>query len=146
MRRGQLDDAETWFKRAIELYHKAQDVLAEGNSLDSLGDLCMRRDQLDDAETLFKHAIELYHKAQSILSEANGLWSLGDLHMQQEQLDEAETSFKRAIELYRQAQNLGGEGTAARLYRNCKCNGLKVSLALHENRICLPCRRNKETG
>jgi len=107
-RLGKLDEAETHYKEAIELFRREQDNLGLANTCRSMGDLESRLGKPDEAETHYKEAMELYRQERSNLGLANAIQSLGDLESRLGKPDEAEAHYKEAMELYRQERsNLG---------------------------------------
>ncbi|MBL8634562.1 MAG: tetratricopeptide repeat protein [Myxococcales bacterium] len=84
---GDLDGAQTDFRKAIELDEKF------GPAHNALGHLLLRRDNVDDAQKQFARYVELHPK------EANALDSQAILHLRKGDLGLAVESARKAIEL-----------------------------------------------
>ena len=105
---GSIDDAQSHYQEAIQLYRQERDNLGLANALLSLGDLESRLGQIDDAQSHYQEAIQLYPQERGNLGLANALRSLGDLESHLGHIDDAQSHYQEAIQLYRQERdNLG---------------------------------------
>ncbi|KAN0127677.1 hypothetical protein V8E53_014517, partial [Lactarius tabidus] len=62
---GKLKEAESSFKKALELSTMAKNSHAQGLALSELGHLYMTRGQLHDAKEMLEKAIESHRKAHN---------------------------------------------------------------------------------
>ena len=90
-RLGKVEEAESQYKEAEELYRKEKADLGLANTLQSRGDLLSRLGKVEEAESQYKEAEELYRKEKDDLGLANTL--------------KAESQYKEAEELYRKEKD-----------------------------------------
>jgi len=90
----ELDKAETWFRKAIELWPNCYEAYYE------LGVLYGVRHKFSEAEEIFKKAMEFEPKNTELYFE------LGWIYRQQNKFSEAEEIFKKALEVAPSAQIL----------------------------------------
>jgi tetratricopeptide (TPR) repeat protein len=73
---GNLNEAESSFKKALELHAMANDGLGQGKDYSGLGRIHIQRGQLHDAKAMFEKAIYLAKKAQDSAAEEEGIMYL----------------------------------------------------------------------
>ncbi|KAF7377521.1 Tetratricopeptide repeat protein 28 [Mycena sanguinolenta] len=106
---GKIEEAERFFKRALELHTARGDFLGEAYDLLDLGKLFMRRGQLNDAEKAVSSALYLLRQVHNVLGEAHAMRRLGRVYMRQNRFEEAEASLWGAVKLHRQTKCVLGE-------------------------------------
>ena len=64
LQQDKLEEAQSSFEQALELYQAAHSVLGEENSLQKLGKLHLKNGNLTQAEEYLNAALRLHHQSQ----------------------------------------------------------------------------------
>jgi tetratricopeptide (TPR) repeat protein len=108
-RTGNLEEAQTRYEKALEIYQHIDVKLWEANALWALGNLSMRFGNFEEAQTQYEKALEIYQHIKRTLGEANTYMHLGDLAMWRNNFEEAQTQYEKALKLYQHIKRTLGE-------------------------------------
>jgi tetratricopeptide (TPR) repeat protein len=97
--RGQLDDADRWHQRSLEIRETLGDRLGVAGSYKLLGGVAQDRGQLDDAERYYRRSLEIDEALGNRLGMASSYHDLGIVAQRCGQLDDAERYYRRSLEI-----------------------------------------------
>lgn len=107
---GELDKAETIFKRNLALRRKMGDRAGEGRALSSLGQITQSQGKLEQAEEYFQEALAISRETQDRQGEGANLTYLGQIAQARGRITEAEKHFQAALDILRKVADRRGEG------------------------------------
>lgn len=100
----QWEQAETFYRQALEIAKEFQDGRAQGAITVQLADVALGREDLEQARQLLMQAIEHLTVAQDTIMLATVWERLGTLAWRGSDLNEAERCFKQALDLAQKAE------------------------------------------
>jgi tetratricopeptide (TPR) repeat protein len=116
------DEAEGYYRQALNLCRAVAHRLGEAHALHGLGDGALAQNHYNEAIGYQRQALELYKALAYQLGEAHTLHGLGDIARVQDRYNEAVDYYGQALDLYKavddqtgQADALQGLGGVARL-------------------------------
>lgn len=109
---GDYAEAETLFKRALDLYQQLTNKHSQASILMSLGDLSLQQRRITDAIDSFDAALEKYRVINSASGQFDTLLSLSDAAKTSGRYEEAFSYLKQTLELARKDEGLLLEATA----------------------------------
>ena len=112
-RRNRLDEAEDWYRKALEIRERLGLERDATSDYHQLGILAEKRAQFDAAEEWYRKALEIRERLGLERDAASDYHQLGIIAQERNQLDEAEGWCRKALEIY---DRLGLEGDAADEY------------------------------
>ncbi len=107
-RLGELDGAERWAARALELALKRLDTPTELRSVHLQGAIAWQRGALEESERHFQRVLELARTLRDVAAEARAFNNLGILQNLRGDPQEALATYQLALAAYQQAGNLRG--------------------------------------
>jgi tetratricopeptide (TPR) repeat protein len=107
---GDVDTAEPWFRRGLELAREAADEPRIAWALHGLGNVAMERGDLDEARALFAESLELFERLGEHGPAGGRLTYLAELAFAEGDTAAARSLFERAVEQYRLAGDVAGIG------------------------------------
>ncbi len=96
--RGRLEEAESWYKRALAIEEALGDQLGMVASYGQLGILAQDRGRLEEAEGWLKRALAISEFLRNQPHMAMSYHQLGMVAQDRGRLEEAESWYKRALE------------------------------------------------
>jgi tetratricopeptide (TPR) repeat protein len=96
-RRGDLDEAERLYRRALEISDRLDDHPGIASGYHQLGILAQTRGDLDEAERLYRRALEISERRDDESRLATTYHQLGVLAHARGDLDEAERLYRQAL-------------------------------------------------
>jgi len=112
-RRGDLDQAEDWYKKSLEIEEALGNRPGMANSYGQLGILAQRRGDLDQAEDWYKKSLEIEEALGNRPGMANSYGQLGILAQRRGDLDQAEDWYKKSLKI---SEALGNRTGLAKTY------------------------------
>jgi len=97
--RQQFDEAETWYRKALEIYERLGLERYAASDYHQLGIIAQERQQFDEAETWYRKALEIYERLGLERYAASDYHQLGMIAEERQQFDEAETWYRKALEI-----------------------------------------------
>jgi tetratricopeptide (TPR) repeat protein len=107
---GQLDEASTYIRQAIEIDRDVGDRHGEGVDLRSLGQIALARGHLEEAASYVTEALAIHQEGEMRREQGVDLSSLGQIALARGHLEEADGYFQQSLALRRVAQDRRGEG------------------------------------
>jgi tetratricopeptide (TPR) repeat protein len=111
----ELDDAEKYFKDALDLYTDLHNPRGQAAALANLGTVYGRRrsrDDLDKAEDYFEQALEIDRQIGNPLGQAEGLVNLGTLYAEKGEPEKAEYHLKKGLQIVQRVGSRLGQAKA----------------------------------
>ncbi|WP_321339464.1 tetratricopeptide repeat protein [uncultured Cohaesibacter sp.] len=97
--RGDLDAAETWYKKSLEIREALGNRPGMASSYHQLGRVAQDRGNLDTAETWYKKSLEIREALGNRPGMASSYHQLGIVAQHGGDLDAAETWYKKALDI-----------------------------------------------
>jgi len=94
-----LDEAERWYRKALELGRKPRDRRAEGLALRRLGRVAVERGEFERAARLYREGYEVAVAARDTAGAVVACQGMGNAHVYQGMWEEAERWYARGLEL-----------------------------------------------
>jgi tetratricopeptide (TPR) repeat protein len=113
--RGDLDQAETMFKKSLDISEELGNKLWMANQYGNLGNLYYTKDDLDKAETMYLKSIKIEEALGHEEGRAVDYCNLGSLHYIRGNLKQAEVMYQKSLEIYKA---LGRKEGMASVYGN----------------------------
>ncbi len=107
-RRGDLDDAEMMYRKALEIDEKLGRVEGMANAYGNLGTILQTRGDLDEAEKMHWRGLEIDEKLGRLEGMASTYCNLGNMFRTRGELDEAEKMYRKALEIEEKLGRLEG--------------------------------------
>lgn len=101
--RGNLVEAEGYFRDALALNERNVDPLYQAADLTDLGAIMEEKGQLADAEILLRRAMDIYRTAGNRNGEASVLLRMGSLAATRNLTDDAAGSYAEAVAIFEEA-------------------------------------------
>jgi len=98
--RGQWDQAEEWYRKALEIYERLGLERDATSTYHQLGIIFQERGQWDLAEEWYRKALEIYERLGLERDAASDYHRLGNVACLRGQLDQAEEWYCKALEIY----------------------------------------------
>jgi tetratricopeptide (TPR) repeat protein len=111
--REQLDGAEAWYRRAVEILERLGLERDAATDYHRLGIIAQKRGQLDPAEAWYRRALEIFERLGLERDAAADYHQLGMIAEERGELDRAEAWTRQALEI---EERLGLERDAATEY------------------------------
>ncbi|KAI0288101.1 hypothetical protein B0F90DRAFT_1820622 [Multifurca ochricompacta] len=109
-----LNEAETTYKKALEIFQANQNISGQGSVHYGLGKIYLLLGKLIDAEASYQKALGFHINAGDIIGQGNDHQGLGDTYLRMDKLAEAEVSYKKALEFQKMANHIMNQGNAHR--------------------------------
>ena len=107
---GQLDEAERYLRRALEIDREVQDRRGEGVDLTDLGQIARARGRLDEAAEYFQQGLAIDREVRDRRGEGVDLSQLGQIALARGRLDEAAEYFQQSLAIRSEVRDRQGEG------------------------------------
>jgi tetratricopeptide (TPR) repeat protein len=101
-----FDEAEKWYRQALEIDQRLEDEQGIGSTLHNLGAIAQVRHDFDEAEKWYRQALSVWEKFGEVREKATTLRTLGALALERRDFDEAERWHYQSLEIDR---HLGDE-------------------------------------
>ena len=99
-RRGQLDDAEDWYRKALAVKEELGDRSAILSDYHQLGMNALARRRMDEAEDWYRKALTIREELGDRLGMAGTYHELGNTAHRRGQLDDAEGWYRKALTIF----------------------------------------------
>ncbi len=110
--RGDLDEAEGYYRQALSIYEQLGDRKGEGAVLNGFGNVLYRRGNHAEAQLYLEQALEIYRERNDLWGESKLLNNLGNCCAVLGDYTVAETYYERALDINRTVGNRRGESIA----------------------------------
>jgi tetratricopeptide (TPR) repeat protein len=107
---GRSTQAIAAWQQAIELFHRIQDVDAQGRVYDLLGYTYAQQGQLAEADDAFRRKLAISRDNQDVQGQIYALNNIGTILMQRRSLSEAQKTFTEALEVAQDIHHTVGQG------------------------------------
>jgi len=108
--RQQFDEAEEWYRKALEIFEKLGLERDAADEYHQLGMIAQERQQFDVAEQWYREALEIRERLGLKRYAADDYHQLGMIAQERQQFDVAEQWYRKALEIF---ERLGLERDAA---------------------------------
>ncbi len=98
LKMGDLDTAESWIKKGLEIATKINDQKRIGVGIRFLGKVAFERDKIENAIEYTKNALDISKEINYNILEFHLYSDLGRIRLKQNKYKEAESEFKKSIE------------------------------------------------
>jgi tetratricopeptide (TPR) repeat protein len=112
---GRLPEAESLFRRVLQLAQEAGNRDDEGRSFSRLGQIALRRGRLEEAEGYFQQSLAIDREAQDRQGEGADLSALGQIQQARGQALAAAETFEQALVVLREVDDVINYATGALL-------------------------------
>ncbi|MFD3927307.1 tetratricopeptide repeat protein [Streptomyces sp. NPDC058614] len=109
--RGQLDDAENWYRQSLTINEALGNQPRMANSYHQLGTVAERRGQLDDAEIWYRQSLTIEEALGNQPGMAISYHQLGTVAQRRGQLDDAENWYRQSLTIEEALNNQPGMAT-----------------------------------
>jgi tetratricopeptide (TPR) repeat protein len=123
---GDLDNAESLHKEALDIYRKIGDKLSIGQALGPLASSALKRYDFSRAESLYQESLSLFREVENEREIAGALENLAEVALDRRMYTRAESFAKESLSLYRKLEDKHGIATALRA----------LGVALHNEGDC----------
>ena len=106
---GNLDNALSRYKEALELAKQTRDRPTEASNLNNLGNVYLTLNNLDAAKDSYQSALKLKERLGDKQGEADTLLNIGRLHMLKGEKESSLKAYQRSAKFYKEMSNYGGE-------------------------------------
>jgi tetratricopeptide (TPR) repeat protein len=106
----ELNSAEAWYEKALNLHMALKDNIGQGNDYRGLGDTFILLNKLDEAQASYERALELDKAVNSLRGQAKDYKRLGNIFTKLKKFDDAEVSLNTALKLYKAVNTSLGQG------------------------------------
>jgi len=97
--RGDLDSAESWYKKALVIFEALENRSNMASSYHQLGIVAQERGDLDSAESWYKKALVIFEALENRLDVAFSYDQMGIVAQKRGDLDSAESWYKKSLEI-----------------------------------------------
>jgi len=97
--RGQYDEAEAWYRKALEIRERRGLERDAASDYHQLGNICLLRGQYDAAEEWYRKAVEIRERLGLERDAASDYHQLGIVEQLRGRYDEAERWYRKALEI-----------------------------------------------
>lgn len=111
LRAGELEDAESYYRLAVDCAREVGDSSAEAAALRSLGNVALQGDDLETAERHLRESLDIAREADLRSVKADSLASLGTIEAGRGYPETAETYLAECLDLKRLLDDRLGEAT-----------------------------------
>ncbi|NBC34506.1 MAG: tetratricopeptide repeat protein [Alphaproteobacteria bacterium] len=98
-KRGDLDDAERWYRKSLEMWQALGDRPGMATTYHQLGMVAQERGDLDDAERWYRKALGIDEALGERPGMAQSYHQLGMVAQERGDLDDAERWYRKAVEI-----------------------------------------------
>jgi tetratricopeptide (TPR) repeat protein len=113
--RGDLAEAETQYRRSLDVSRQGENWAAMAAAHGNLGNLAHVRGDVGEAEIQFRRAVDIYERLGNQAGVANIYMSLGLIASARGSTTEAETQYRHSLEIH---ERLGNQAGIAMGYHN----------------------------
>ncbi len=141
LRMGQHQQAEVWFKRALELYERQHDQEGIAYARYRLGDVRYTQGDYEEAETLYRSALEIASARHDLWGQMVILNNLANLLLNVGRHDEAKALYQQCLALAEQTGEQWLRATVLSNYGNTLYNEGDLETALRFTQEALDIKR-----
>lgn len=115
---GKLEEAVSYYRKALELFQKLEDKQKEGDILLEIGDIQVELGDLDNAHKSYEKSLILYNEIEDYIGAGYSLAGLGIIIERYKEYDEAREYYEKAIKMFQKAKDYGRAGIVSNLIAN----------------------------
>jgi len=97
---GNLDDALTYYQKALDYLKNSDDAKTEGNVLLEVGNIYVERDDYENGQRYYQSSLEAFKKAEDYTGEGYALTGIGFILKKQERIVEARENYFDAVKKF----------------------------------------------
>jgi len=115
---GKLEEAISYYTKALELFQRMDDKQKEGDILLEIGDIQVELDDLDNAYESYELSLILYNQINDYIGTGYSLSGLGIIVERYKNYEEARNYYEQAIRMSQKANDYGRAGIVSNLIAN----------------------------
>ena len=97
---GSLDDALTYYQKALDYLKNSDDAKTEGNVLLEVGNIYVERNDFENGHKYYQSSLEAFKKAEDYTGEGYALTGIGFILKKQERIVEARENYFDAVKKF----------------------------------------------
>ena len=115
---GKLEEAISYYKKAVGLFEKTNDLQREADTLFGIGDIYLELDNLEEARKYYKSAQDHYNNLKDLIGEGYALTGSGIVFEKYADYEEAREYYEKAIKKFQKAKDFKRAGVISNLVAN----------------------------
>ncbi len=115
---GELEKAISYYKRALGLFRKTDDLQREADTFLVMGDISIELNNTEEAQKHYKSALNLYNDIDDITGEGYALTGLGIVFERHERYEDARDYYEESIKKFQKAGDYKRAGLVSNIIAN----------------------------
>jgi membrane protease YdiL (CAAX protease family)/ribosomal protein S21 len=115
---GKLEEALSYYNKALELFQKLDDKQKEADILLEIGDIQVELSNFDDAHKKYEKSLNLYNEINDYIGSGYSLAGLGIIVERYKKYEEARDYYEKALKKFQKAEDYERAGIISNLIAN----------------------------
>ncbi len=115
---GKPEKAISYYKKALDLFEKTNDLQGEADTLLEIGDVYLELDNLEEAQKYYNYALDHYSKVKDGTGEGYALTGLGVIFEKYGDYEETREYYEKAIKKFQKVKDFKRAGVVSNLVAN----------------------------